>query len=67
MKKKFEVIFTYTQTSRASKIIEAETQEEAEEMADEMGCEDLDENDLNPIDGELYVDSVESLDEIDKE
>lgn len=57
--KKFKVVFTYTQTSRGSKIIKAKNQEKANNLAEKMDAIDID--DLNPIDGNLYVVSVEEI------
>jgi hypothetical protein len=55
--KKFEVILGFTQYSKATVIIEAATLEEAEEKADELGADEID--DWNPFDGEVFVHSVE--------
>ena len=53
----YEAKFFFTQHSVASVIIEAKSLAEAEEKADEMEPEDID--DFDPVDGELSVSSVE--------
>ena len=55
--KRYEVTFFFTQHSVATEIIEAKSLAEAKEKADEMEPEDID--DLGPVDGELWVNSVE--------
>jgi len=57
--KKYQITFTYTQTSRASAIIKAKNEEEAREKAEEMTSDELE--DFNPIDGNLYVEGVEAV------
>ena len=52
---KFAVEFTYVQYCGARKIIEAKSQEEAEELAEEIGSDELK---LKPMDGHLAVESV---------
>lgn len=57
--KKFEVIVTHTQTSRGSIIIEAKSLEDAEEMAEGLNADEI--TNLNPIDGELYIEGVKHI------
>lgn len=61
---KYLVTLTYTQASRATVEIEAESQEEAQELAENIQADEV--NDFNPIDGELYVEGVEEKDDTDK-
>lgn len=55
-KKQYEVILTHSQISRASIVITASSQEEAEEMADQIQADEID--NWNPIDGDVMVESV---------
>jgi len=58
-KKKYEVRLYWTQYNHATLIIEAQSLAEAEEMADNIESEDVD--DWNPVEGELTVDSIEPV------
>ena len=57
--KKYRVVLYFTQTCEAVVNLEAESLAQAESLADEIESEQLTDDDLNPIDGELVVDSVE--------
>jgi hypothetical protein len=54
---KYEAILTFTQSSRAKVVIEADSIEDAQAKADEIQSDEV--NDWNPIDGNVYVESVE--------
>jgi hypothetical protein len=54
---KYEAELFWTQHNCATVIIEARSLQEAERKADELSSEDID--DWNPVDGELFVNSVE--------
>ncbi|MGD0816194.1 MAG: hypothetical protein ABSA83_21590 [Verrucomicrobiota bacterium] len=58
-KKKYEVTLFWTQHNIGEVIIEADSLAEAEEMADEIESDEID--DWNPTDGEIWVDSVEPI------
>ena len=58
---KYEVTLRWTQYNIAKVIIEAASLAEAEEKAEEIESDEID--DWNPVDGELYVDSVEPVSE----
>jgi hypothetical protein len=58
--KKFEVELHWTQHNTATVIVEASSHAEAEEMADEIQSDEVD--DWNPVDGDLSVESVELVD-----
>lgn len=65
MKKKYEVAFMYQQLSEGTAIIEAENQDEAEQIAEEMGAED-DRITFEAKDGELTVEGVSEIEESTK-
>ena len=58
VEKPYEVILFYTQTCRAVKIVMAKNLAEAQQKADDISAEDLGDHELDPVDGELDVDSV---------
>ena len=58
-KQKYQAILSFTQHSRAKVIIEAASLAEAEAQAEEIEPDEVD--DWDSFDGELYVDSVETL------
>lgn len=55
-KQKYEIVLFWTQQNEARVIVEASSQDEAEEKADEIESADID--DWIPTDGELFVYSV---------
>lgn len=55
--KTYLVTFMHTQTSEGTLKIKANSQEEAEEMASNFTADQI--ANLNPVDGELSVESVE--------
>jgi hypothetical protein len=57
--RKYMATLFFTQHSIAKVIIEAPSLAEAEEMAEEIESEEID--DMNTTDGELYVNSVEPI------
>jgi hypothetical protein len=61
--KQYEVILFYTQTSRVRKIVMAENLAQAKDKAWEIEAGDIWEADLDPVDGELYVDTVKLVKE----
>ena len=58
-KKKYEIRLYWTQYNHATLIIEAQSMAEAEEIADNIESEEVD--DWNPVEGELTVDSIEPV------
>lgn len=60
-RKKYIAILTFTQYSRATVIIEANTLEEAEEKAEEIFPDEVE--DWNLVNGEVSVESVEPVTE----
>lgn len=60
---KYRVHLFWTQTNEAFITITAKSQEEAEAKADEIESDILTDDDLNPIDGELMIDSVDLITE----
>lgn len=60
-RKQYEVILTFTQQSRVSVIIEADTLEEAQEKAEEIYPDEVE--DWNPVNDEVSVESVEPIKE----
>ena len=59
-KKKFEVMLSFHQTSKASVVVEADTAEEAEEIAGDINADEIDT--WNPVDGEVIVHDAEETD-----
>jgi len=57
--KKFEVTLRYTETNRAVVTVEAETLEQAQDKAYDIGADEIDEWQL--IHGDLAVETVEPL------
>ena len=53
----YEAELFWTQHNRATVKVKAHSREEAEEKADELSSEDID--NWDPIDGDMFVDSVE--------
>jgi hypothetical protein len=60
-KRKFEVIFSYSQLSRAKVMITAKSLEEAQEKAEEMNADEIPADNFNPIDGTLDVDNIQEV------
>ena len=60
-RKQYEVVLTFSQCSRASVTIEADTPEAAQEMAGEICPDEVE--DWNPVNGEVSVESVEPIGE----
>jgi hypothetical protein len=57
--RKYEATLYFTQHSKATVIIEATSLEEAVEKADDINADEID--DWNPFDGEVVVDTVQSV------
>jgi hypothetical protein len=62
--KTFTAVLTFSQSSRAEIVIEAETMEEAEELANEIQEDEVD--DWNPFDGQVEVNEVRAGGELPK-
>ena len=60
-KKKYEVMFTFTQYSLGKLIIEAKSRAEAKRLAEAIPPWEVD--DFKPVDGELYVVSIVPVEE----
>jgi predicted transcriptional regulator len=58
---KYRVVLYYTQTCEVVVNLEVESLAQAEALADEIESEQLTDDDLNPISGELVVDSVKLI------
>ena len=54
---KYEAVLCFTQHSRATVIIKAKSLEEANEKANDIHADEID--DWNPFDGDVYVDAVQ--------
>jgi hypothetical protein len=61
--KQYQVHLFWTHTDEAFLTITAKSQKEAERKADEIESDILTENDLNPVSGEIDIDSVTPIEE----
>ena len=58
---KYKISLIHTQTVAYERIIDAASQEEAEEIADDIQSDELNPQHGSPVSGELEVESVEEI------